>query len=336
MEAFPSVKTVESYLPKGKDDPERYAQSSTIDFHNKGSGHARRLATYMVENIPYSHSPFEYYIYCTQLMQAECLATAFRLWKREWKGPGREYCSGALVWQLNDCWPTQSWSIVDYYLRPKLAYYAIKREMADVTINLKRVAEEVPAGEDGHVESKMIHKVQIFGTNLSLQSRGYHWYTQSWDIISGELRKSNRFNKSFIQLPSNQSTEIAEEYVGDRETAARTVFAAYMVDTSDSRSQMRAVSWPEPLRYVRFQKPKQFRMEIRDKAGADHEIELEAEIPMKGVALEVNDESGDEVVFDDNCTDLVPNETVAFRVKGLSGGEEDRITVRYLKAGIDL
>lgn len=336
MEAFPSAKTVDSYLPKGKDDPERYAQSSTIDFHNKGSGHARRLATYMVENVPYSHSPFEYYVYCTQLMQAECLATAFRLWKREWKGPGREYCSGALVWQLNDCWPTQSWSIVDYYLRPKLAYFAIKREMADVTINLRRVVEEVPAGEHGRVESKRIHKVQIFGTNLSLRSRGYHWYTQSWDIISGEVEKSQRFNKSFVQLPSNQSLEIAEERIGDgdEENAARIVFAAYMVDITDSRSQLRAISWPEPLRYVRFQKPKQFRMEIRDRAGADHEIELEAEIPMKGVGLEVNDESG--VVFDDNCIDLVPNETVRFGVKGLSGGEKDRITVRYLKAGIDL
>lgn len=336
MEAFPSVKTVEAYLPKGKDDPERYAQSSTVDFHNKGSGHERRLAAYMVENIPYSHSPFEYYVYCTQLMQAECLATAFRLWKREWKGPGREYCSGALVWQLNDCWPTQSWSIVDYFLRPKLAYYAIKREMADVTINLKRVVEEVAADEHGRVGSKQIHKVQIFGTNLSLKSRDCYWYTQSWDIVTGERKTSQRFNKSFVQLPSNQSEEIAEVELGDGDSAARTVFAAYLIDTSDSRNQQRAVNWPEPLKYVQFQKPKQFRMQIGVGSGGDNEIELESEIPMKGVALEVNDEGGDEVVFDDNGIDLVPNETMCVGMTGLSGGEEGRITVQFLSAGIDL
>lgn len=104
MEAFPSISTIDSYLPNGKDDADRYAQSSTVDFHNKAIGHERRLATYLVENIPYNHKPFDYYIYCTQLMQAECISTAFRLWKREWKGRFREYCGGALVWQLNDCW----------------------------------------------------------------------------------------------------------------------------------------------------------------------------------------------------------------------------------------
>lgn len=33
-------------------------------------------------------------------MQAEALATAYRLWRRNWRGKGREYISGALVWQV--------------------------------------------------------------------------------------------------------------------------------------------------------------------------------------------------------------------------------------------
>jgi len=105
MEAFPAVGTVDSYLLEGKLDADRTPQSSIVDFHNKAAGQERRLALYLAENIPYSMAPLEQYIYCTQLMQAECLSTAYRLWKRQWKGPGREYCSGALVWQLNDVWP---------------------------------------------------------------------------------------------------------------------------------------------------------------------------------------------------------------------------------------
>lgn len=331
MEAFPSVKTVESYLLGGKDDPARYAQSSTIDFHNKALGHERTLATYMVENVPYSHSPFDYYVYCTQLMQAECLSTAFRLWKRQWKGPGREYCGGALVWQLNDCWPTQSWSIVDYYLRPKLAYYAIKREMADITINMKRVVEEALTGEE-------IHKVQIFGTNLSLHDREYRLRVQSWDISTGEMTLEYGFEGESggrVRLPSNQSTEITVDEIGDGETNVRTVFAAYLIDASDCKVQFRAVNWPEPLKYVQFQKPHKFSMKIVE-TGNGHVIEMEAEVPMKGVALEVNDEDGDAVVLDDNCVDLVPHESLRIGVKGLAVGQEGRITVRYLKAGIDL
>jgi beta-mannosidase len=38
MEAFPNVKTIDAYLPLGKDDPDRYPQSSTVDWHNKAEG----------------------------------------------------------------------------------------------------------------------------------------------------------------------------------------------------------------------------------------------------------------------------------------------------------
>lgn len=34
-------------------------------------------------------------------MQAETLASAYRLWRRNWRGRGREYTAGALVWQVN-------------------------------------------------------------------------------------------------------------------------------------------------------------------------------------------------------------------------------------------
>lgn len=42
------------------------------------------------------------YVYYTQVMQAETLASAYRLWRRNWKGRGREYTAGALVWQVGD------------------------------------------------------------------------------------------------------------------------------------------------------------------------------------------------------------------------------------------
>lgn len=42
------------------------------------------------------------YVYYTQIMQAETLASAYRLWRRNWKGRGREYTAGALVWQVRE------------------------------------------------------------------------------------------------------------------------------------------------------------------------------------------------------------------------------------------
>lgn len=40
------------------------------------------------------------YVYYTQIMQAETLAAAYRTWRRNWAGAGREYTAGVLVWQV--------------------------------------------------------------------------------------------------------------------------------------------------------------------------------------------------------------------------------------------
>ena len=38
------------------------------------------------------------------------------------------YCDGLVFWMLNDCWPSSmGWSLIDYYNRPKAAYYAFRR-----------------------------------------------------------------------------------------------------------------------------------------------------------------------------------------------------------------
>lgn len=63
----------------------------------------------------------EEYIYSTQLIQAEALSSAYRVWRRRFQGPGKYSIGGCLVWQLNDVWPCTSWSIIDYFLIPKPA-----------------------------------------------------------------------------------------------------------------------------------------------------------------------------------------------------------------------
>ena len=61
---------------------------------------------------------------------------AYRGWRQQW-GDERK-CGGALVWQLNDCWPVTSWAICDYYLRKKPAYYVMARVLAPLAIGVRR------------------------------------------------------------------------------------------------------------------------------------------------------------------------------------------------------
>jgi beta-mannosidase len=43
-------------------------------------------------------------------------------------------CNGAILFFLSDCWPSLTWSIVDYYRKPKKAYYVVKEAFAKVLV----------------------------------------------------------------------------------------------------------------------------------------------------------------------------------------------------------
>lgn len=323
MEAFPSVKTIDAYLPQGKDDPERYPQSSTVDFHNKAAGHERRLALYLVENMRYAPDPLEQFVYSTQLMQAECLASAYRLWKREWRGPGREYCGGALVWQINDCWPVTSWAICDYYLRPKHAYYTVKREMAPISVGITRREHQKPKNKYTRVDIEVNTQIEIWASNLMLEDLTADCVIKTWDVETGKETFSKTVS-SQQTFAANRSTEIialdvpvSQKNAGQE---ARTVVAAYL--SREGTQVARYVNWPEPLKYLHLQKPKHLMVEVSHDGKT---VDISAEVPVKGVALECED---DDVIFEDNLIDVVPGETVTVTISGAT--RETVITTRYL------
>lgn len=323
MEAFPNIKTIDGYLPKGKDDPDRYPQSSTVDFHNKADGHERRIALYLVENFRYAPDPLEQFIYSTQLMQAECLASAYRLWKRQWKGPGREYCGGALVWQINDCWPVTSWSIADYHLRPKHAYYTVKREMAPISCGITRKEYTIPRDKYTKAHVTKIHQIEIWGSNLTLRDMTVDVVVKAFDVVTGKETYSKTVAANLL-LPQNQSTEVVAMDVPvqkrDAGEEGRTVVAAYILENGNHVA--RYVNWPEPLKYVHLQKPKSLKAEL---AEGGKVVEISAQLPVKGVAVECED---DGVVFEDNLVDIVPGEVVRIGVRGAD--KATKLETRYL------
>jgi len=46
-------------------------------------------------------------------------------------------CMGAIVWQLNDCWPVTSWAMVDGDGRPKPLLYSVKHAYADRLVTVQ-------------------------------------------------------------------------------------------------------------------------------------------------------------------------------------------------------
>jgi len=74
------------------------------------------------------------YIDYTMMTQAEGLKFGIEHFRRR-----KPHCSGALIWQYNDCWPCVSWSLVDYDGVAKASYYAAKRAFAPVMASFKRL-----------------------------------------------------------------------------------------------------------------------------------------------------------------------------------------------------
>ena len=81
------------------DTLERAPFSSTVGFHNKADLGEKRLHGYIERNFRYAED-LDSYTFITQLMQADCCGSAYRVFRRNFKGPGREYTAGSLVWQL--------------------------------------------------------------------------------------------------------------------------------------------------------------------------------------------------------------------------------------------
>ncbi len=69
--------------------------------------------------------------WATQLNQARAVQHAIDHYRAWWPRT-----TGAIVWQINDCWPVTSWAAVDGDERPKPLWYALRHAFADRVLSV--------------------------------------------------------------------------------------------------------------------------------------------------------------------------------------------------------
>lgn len=79
----------------------------------------------------------EDWVYYSQLNQRDALRHGVEHYRRS------EFARGSLIWQLNDCWPTQSWAILDYDGTYKALGFELRRLYADVVVSIVRENDAV-------------------------------------------------------------------------------------------------------------------------------------------------------------------------------------------------
>lgn len=333
LQSIPHWKTVKQYYPADHvfslDAPGDYTADEHMVWHNKGEGGAANIAKYGVDNIPFDANSLRGYIYCSQLVQSEGLSSAFRGWRRLWQGPGREYCAGALVWQLNDCWPVSSWSIADSDLRPKLSYWTVKRENQPITVGLARIV-----GEDSL-------ELEAWACNMTSRQLSVSYEIQAWHIQTGRNIWTHTVSAT-IQLEPNRSTELGRTKLDSKLGGEahpkwnELAFAIHLFTapessvgntTADRNRIARYVNFHEPLKEVPFASEKEnITVKLGGQTGSI--IQLSVSVPMKGVYLDFED--GDTVKWDDNGVDLVPGEVVKIGLTGVKYGEQKKLRVYWL------
>ena len=306
LKSYPTLKTIREFIT---DPSERYPQSKTMDAHQKSSSKStwardnRTIALYMVENFKHGYKMHQY-AYTSMLIQAEAMYCAFSGWRRLWKGPGNEESAGAIVWQLNDAWPCVSWSLIDFNLRPKYAYYAVKRAISPLVVGAARV--ELETSRDNDLTAVHIQKekrVQVWASNFGFDEVDADLLIQGIDVKSGKSLWEKRLH---VLVRPNQSTELFDEKL---ETPAdQTIFLIRLI--KNDRVIARIADWSQPLRHLDLPNP-QVKMTVK---GDD--IHISSPLPVKGVVFETDD---DEVVFDDNCIDVIPGDDLVVHARGLNG-----------------
>ncbi|OBT83701.1 hypothetical protein VE02_08279 [Pseudogymnoascus sp. 03VT05] len=319
FESAPDIRT----LHKAITDPmERHWQSLTFDAHDKGPGHERRYPLYAGENFRFRLNPLADFIYCSQFLQAEAMSYAYNHWRREFRGPGEEYCSGVLVWQLNDIWPGTSWALVDVDLHRKPSFYITKRALAPIVLGMERVVTSAPPYiTTGYRATKSA--LNIWAVNGFMTSCSAELHLSAWDIETGsKVLLPAEASERNVRLKPNQSNELATLEIPNAEC---TVIAARLV--SDQGTQLaRWVSWPEPLKLLRFKPDLIVSVEVESSSATDVVV-LKADAPAKGVVISVPVEAGEDAEFADNFVDLVPGEEIRITAQGLAGR---RVQARWL------
>jgi beta-mannosidase len=215
---------------------------------------------------------WEDYALVSALLQAEGLQEYIANYRR------RMFSSAsAIFWSYNDSWPvTHGWTIVDYYLRKKLAYHPVRRAFQPITV--------VVAEEDG--------VVTVWGVNDT---------PREW---SGEVRYGlfalegglPRDEQIAVTLAANASTPLARFERAQWEALDLKKTGAFAVLLDRGRPMAQHRLFLERFKDLAFAEPR-----ITMTVEGDT-LTLSSDVFAWGVCLDVEGE----IPLADNCFDLLP------------------------------
>jgi len=268
-----SPATLRQFIPEGQ----RHLFSPVWEFHDNAcnywgeGGICYRIFRHWLGKGE-EEVPFGDYVFYSAVLQSEGLQEYINNFRRRMFST-----SSAIFWMYNDSWPaSHGWTIVDYYLRRKLAYHPVRRAFSPVHI--------IPAVEDG--------RVRWFGVN----DTPAEWTGQArlgFFHLAGGLPVDDTVD---VRLAPNASTPIAERPLDEWEALGTRDTGAFGLLIRDGRMAAQNRLFIERFRDLNFAEP------AVSVARRGAEAVFSSEVFVWGVCL---DQDGESPVPDD-LFDLIP------------------------------
>ncbi len=295
FQSFPSRKTIETFTDDPKD---MNIFSYVMEKHQRNYGANGKIMNYLQQTYLYP-TDFDTLIYVSQLLQADAIRYGVEHFRRN-----RGRCMGAIVWQLNDCWPVISWSSIDYCGRWKALHYVEKRFFAPLLISCQEegmMTQEVDMNREHFVFEKSI---RLNVANETMEEQCVH---VSWAVRNGKAQVIRDGGMQEVKVPALASVWLDKVLLPEVDVFSEYVSYEMRKDGEVVSDGTVIFSYPK---YFRYEDPKlSFCVE-------GDEIVVSAKAYAKSVEI-LNKE--EDLILSDNYFDLNGDEK---RVKIVSGKAE--------------
>ncbi len=200
------------------------------------------------------------------------------------------FSSGVIFWMLNDCWPASSgWAIIDYYNRPKDAYYSFKRCAKNVLLALDCVD-----GKYSLYASNLYDKIDNLDVTISR-------------VKGAQVKVVDKLN---VSLPAAQTTVLKEmDFVlDDGEVLVAEISGDGVWDRTFYRHGRLVIS-ETPVDYAVDKENNTITFTSKSYV---HAVEFEGD-----------------ALFDDNCFSIMPGETKTVKYEPLSDTEIEVVAYTF-------
>ncbi|MCM3090733.1 MULTISPECIES: beta-mannosidase [unclassified Cytobacillus] len=283
MHASSNRYTLERNIPKDQ----FFWGSEEMAYRNKDIHHPKGML--LMEGYTGVPKDLDEYISYSMLTQAEGLKYGIEHYRRN-----KPKTSGALFWQLNDCWPGTSWSVIDYYLLPKASYHYAKKFFNPTLLTID------------HDRGKDL-KIWVVNDRLEI-------YDDQIEIAVYRLNGEEVFSKQWsVSISENISYHL--DTIGEKEALGGLLpeEAVMILRSKKNRTcentyyfcDQKDLNLPDVNIIVEYNKE-------------NNELTLSTDHLARMVTIEMD---AQQLVMDDNFFDLLPNQVKTVKVSQAEGME---------------